>query len=75
MDQISEDLHPSHLVQFDEILTMSALNNDGLTDIKDKIREVMDVHAELRRAEELSKTEALSRFENVHKEQSKRRLV
>ncbi|KAK3744069.1 hypothetical protein RRG08_018698 [Elysia crispata] len=75
LDQISEDLHPSHLVQFDEILTMSALNNDGLTDIKDKIREVMDVHAELRRAEELSKTEALSRFENVHKEQSKRRLV
>ncbi|RUS89350.1 hypothetical protein EGW08_002870 [Elysia chlorotica] len=75
LDQVSEDLHPSHLAQFDEILTMSALNNSGLVVIKDKIREVMDVQAELQRTEELAKTKTLSQIGNIHKEQNKRRLV
>ena len=54
---------------------MSAMNSKGLIEVKDRIREEMDVHAELRRVEELSKTQALSQYENVHKEQNKRRLV
>ncbi|GFO20175.1 GTP-binding protein 10 homolog [Plakobranchus ocellatus] len=75
LDQVSEDLHPTHLVNFDDILTMSAMNNRGLAQIKDRIREVMDVHAEMRHSEEMEKAKALSKYENVHKEQTKQQLV
>ncbi|XP_012940214.1 GTP-binding protein 10 homolog [Aplysia californica] len=59
LETVDEELRPTTLAKFDDILTMSAQNRDNIEAVRGKIREVMDEYAEKRLLEELEKKKSL----------------
>jgi len=49
VDEVSEDFRPESLVEFDDIVTVSAKRRQNIDELKQQFRRLLDIHADMQR--------------------------
>ena len=49
MEEVSEDFRPENLVEFDDIVTVSAKRRQNIDELKHQLRRLLDLHADMQR--------------------------
>ena len=69
MGEVNEDFRPENLVEFDDIVTVSAKRRQNIDELKQQLRRLLDMHADTERNVDTfvdRRWEALQRYSSEH---------